>query len=125
LIGKNKDFAELSGINVGKFMLIIAFIAGAFSGLSVFGEVLGVYHRVYNGFSSNLGFYGMTAALIGGDSVFGLIAGALILGALQSGSISLATMTDTQSEIVLVVQGFVMLFATIKIFKHFSYLKNK
>lgn len=125
MIGKNKDFAELSGINIGKFMLVIAFVAGVFSGLSVYGETLGVYHRVYNGFASNLGFYGMTAALIGGDSIFGLVAGALILGSLQSGSISLATMTNTQSEIVLIVQGFVMLFATIKIFKHFSDSRKK
>ncbi len=57
----------------------------------------------------------MTAALIGSGSIPGLIAGALILGALQSGSVSLSVMTNVQSELVLVVQGFVMLFATIKV----------
>lgn len=120
LIGKNPIFAKLSGINISKYVLVVAFIGGAFSGLSISGEIFGAYHRVYNGFAANLGFYGMTAALIGGDSVLVLVLGALLLGSLQSGSISLSVMTDVPSELVLVVQGFVMLFATIKIFRHFQ-----
>ena len=59
----------------------------------------------------------MTAALIGSQSTSGLIFGGIILGALQSGSVSLTVMTDVSSDMVLVVQGFVMLFATVNILR--------
>lgn len=120
IVGYNPKFAKASGINTIRLILIVAFIGGAFSGLSVVGEIFGVYHKVYNGFVENLGFYGMTAALIGSKSTIGLVLGALILGSLQSGSVTLSVMTNVPSEIVLVVQGFVMLFATINIVQYFS-----
>lgn len=62
----------------------------------------------------------MTAALIGSKSTLGLVLGALILGSLQSGSVTLSVMTDVPSELVLVVQGFVMLFATVNVMQYFT-----
>lgn len=115
MVGKNSEFARANGIKVKRIILISCFIGGAFSALSAVGEILGVYHHLYDGFAENLGFYGMTAALIGGQSTVGLIFGGVILGALQSGSVSLTVMTDVSSDMVLVVQGFVMLFATVNV----------
>ncbi len=117
MIGYNPSFSKASGIKTIRMILIAAFLGGAFSAISSTGEIFGVYHRIYNGFVENLGFYGMTAALIGSQSTIGLVLGSLILGALQSGSVSLSVMTDTPSELVLVVQGLVMLFATINVGK--------
>lgn len=119
IVGFNENFARASGIDTIKLILIVSFLGGAFSALSASGEILGEYHRIYTGFARNLGFYGMTAALIGSRSTIGLVLGALILGALQSGSVSLSVKTDVPSELVLVVQGFVMLFATINILQYF------
>lgn len=117
MTGRNADFAKANGIRVRKIILSACFLGGAFSALSAVGEILGIYHRVYDGFAENLGFYGMTAALIGSQSTSGLIFGGIILGALQSGSVSLTVMTDVSSDMVLVVQGFVMLFATVNILR--------
>lgn len=120
IVGFNQRFAKASGMNTIRLILIVAFLGGAFSGISVAGEIFGVYHKVYNGFVENLGFYGMTAALIGSKSTLGLVLGALILGSLQSGSVTLSVMTDVPSELVLVVQGFVMLFATVNVMQYFT-----
>ena len=117
MTGRNADFARANGIRVRRIILAACFMGGVFSALSAAGEILGVYHRVYDGFAENLGFYGMTAALIGSQSAIGLIFGGIILGALQSGSVSLTVMTDVSSDMVLVVQGFVMLFATVNILR--------
>lgn len=115
MVGNNVKFAKVNGINTNRLILIVAFLGGTFSAVSIAGEMFGVYHRLYNGFAQNLGFYGMTAALIGGDSVIGLLFGALILGGLQSGAVTLSVATNVPSEMVLVVEGFVMLFATVNI----------
>ena len=122
MVGENRHFAKASGIKTIRLVLIVSFLGGAFSALSASGEIFGIYHKVYNGFAENLGFYGMTAALIGSQSAVGLVCGfsIIILGALQSGSINLSVMTDVPSEMVLVVQGFVMLFATVNVLLMFS-----
>lgn len=125
IVGYNPNFAKASGMNTTRLILIVAFLGGAFSGISVAGEIFGVYHKVYNGFVENLGFYGMTAALIGSKSTIGLVLGSLILGSLRSGSVTLPVMTDVPSELVLVVQGFVMLFATINVMQYFTAALHK
>lgn len=117
MVGKNAEFARANGIKIKRIILISCFLGGAFSALSAVGEILGIYHHLYDGFAENLGFYGMTAALIGGQSTLWLIFGGIILGALQSGSVSLTVMTDVSSDMVLVVQGFVMLFATVNVLR--------
>ena len=71
------------------------------------------------------GFNGMTAALIGKDSTLGIIFGSLILGALQSGAVTLSVETSVQAEMVQVVKGFVMLFATINILRYLLQSRRK
>ena len=70
-------------------------------------------------------FNGMTAALIGKDSTLGIIFGSLILGALQSGAVTLSVETSVQAEMVQVVKGFVMLFATINILRYLLQSRRK
>ncbi len=115
MVGKNVDFAKASGLHTMRLMLVVSLLGGALAGLAATGEVLGVYHKVYNAYADGMGFMGMTAALIGKGSAFGMLLGALLLGALQSGAVNLSVMTDTPAEMVLVVRGFVMLLATINI----------
>lgn len=86
---------------------------------------MGVYHKVYNNFAVDMGFNGMTAALIGKDSTLGIIFGSLILGALQSGAVTLSVETSVQAEMVQVVKGFVMLFATINILRYLLQSRRK
>ncbi len=78
-----------------------------------------VYKSFYHNYADGMGFTAMTAALIGNQSVGGTIFGALLLGALQSGSIGLSASKGASPEIVILVRGFVMLLGTINILQLF------
>ena len=49
----------------------------------------------------------------------------LLLGALQSGSVNLTVSTSVQAEIVNVIKGFVMLFATVNLLQYFRGTKKE
>ena len=51
--------------------------------------------------------------------------GSLLLGALQSGSVNLTVSTSVQAEIVNVIKGFVMLFATVNLLQYFRGTKKE
>ncbi|NMC80925.1 MAG: hypothetical protein GYA59_16300 [Chloroflexi bacterium] len=70
---------------------------------------------MYDGFAAGMGFNGITAALIGKETPAGMVLGALMLGALQGGSVLLSVETNTPAEMVQVVQGFIMFFATLNV----------
>ena len=65
------------------------------------------------------------AALIGKESPLGMVLGSLLLGALQSGSVNLTVSTSVQAEIVNVIKGFVMLFATVNLLQYFRGAKKE
>lgn len=117
VVGKNRKFAEASGLPVMRIMLTAAAIGGALTGLCAIGEMLGYYHIIYADFAANMGYNGMTAALLGGGGPIGMLLGALLLGALRSGSVLLTVTTNVPSELIDCVQGFVMFFATISIIR--------
>lgn len=120
MVGSNVSFAKMCGLHDMRLMLTVSMLGGALAGLAAAGEVLGVYHKVYNAYADGMGFMGMTAALIGKGNAIGMALGSLLLGALQSGAVNLSVITDTPAEMVLVVRGFVMLLATINILQFFS-----
>lgn len=125
MIGKNTKFARACGLPTTKIILTAAFIAGVIVGFATVGEVMGVYHIVYDNFPTGMGFSGMTAALIGQHHPIGIVLGAIIIGALQSGSVLLSIDTNVPAEIVQVVQGFVMFFATVNLIRHVKRSKGQ
>lgn len=124
-IGKNPLFAKASGMPSLKVLLTSSLVAGALTGLVACGEILGYFHVLIENYATNMGFNGMTSALIGAQGPIGMVLGAILLGALKSGSVLLTVLTNTPSEIVDCVQGFVMFFATVAIFKKTNFGKNK
>ena len=54
-----------------------------------------------------------------------MVLGSLLLGALQSGSVNLTVSTSVQAEIVNVIKGFVMLFATVNLLQYFRGAKKE
>jgi simple sugar transport system permease protein len=113
MVGKNSRFAQISGINSSRVIISAALIGGALSGLVAAGEILGVYHILYDGYAAGMGNNGIIAGLIGQNTPIGMILSSLVLGSLQSGSVLLSVNTNVPIQIIQVVQGFVMLFATI------------
>lgn len=120
MIGYNPSFAQANGIRTIRVVLVVSLLGGALAGIAASGEVLGIYHKMYRAYADGMGFSAMTAALIGKQGPVGMVLGSLLLGALQSGAVNLSVMTDVPPEVVLVVKGFVMLFATINLLQYFS-----
>lgn len=116
IVGQNQKFATASGLPSMRVLLSSAVVGGILAGICAIGEMMGYYHIIYSDFANGIGFNGMTAALLGGHNAIGMFAGALLLGALKSGSVMLTIITDVPSELVDCVQGFVMFFATISLF---------
>lgn len=125
MIGKNPAFAASNGLHTIKIMLIVSMLGGALAGLTASGEVLSIYHETYSAYADGMGFTSMTAALIGQGGAIGMLFGSLLLGALSSGAVNLSISTDTPPEMVLVVRGFVMLFATISLLQYFQRNKSR
>ncbi len=115
IVGKNQTFAEAMGIPSMKVILSSVVLGGVITGICAIGEMLGYYHIIYGDFAADMGFNGMTAALLGMNNGIGMVFGALILGALKSGSVLLTVVTSIPAELVDCVRGFVMFFATISL----------
>lgn len=115
MIGKNSRFADFCGVSSKRVLVRAAIIGGAFSGLAAASEILCHYHCLYNNFASgDLAFMGIAAALLASDSPIGIIFASLVLGTMKSGAIRIATRTNISAELILVIIGLIMLFATIR-----------
>ena len=72
---------------------------------------MGVHHRLILGFSSGFGFVGIAVALMGRNRPLGIVLAALLFGALYQGGSELAfDIPQITREMVVVVQGLVILF---------------
>ncbi|PAT01691.1 sugar ABC transporter permease [Candidatus Izimaplasma bacterium ZiA1] len=115
-IGKNRDFSEATGMNVGKKIIIIFIISGALSGLAGAGHMMSDQMRFTMSFSGNpgLGWDGMLISLLGMHSPLGIIVAAVFYSALITGSESIAVFTSVPREIILIIQSLIILFLSIK-----------
>ena len=87
-------------------------ISGGLAGLVGINDIMGVHHRLILGFSNGFGFVGIAVALMGRNHPIGIIAAALLFGALYQGGSELAFDIPTITrEMVVVIQGLIILFS--------------
>lgn len=111
-IGKNPEAAAFAGVHVGRLKVQAICLSGAIAGMIGVNEVMGAQHRVLLELAAGYGFTGIAVALIGANHPAGIIPAAILFGALQQGGASLAFMFPTVSrDVVVIVQGLVILFA--------------
>jgi simple sugar transport system permease protein len=103
--GDNPEAARFAGINVQSCQMGALMISGALAGLAGGVEVLGTFHRLYDGFSPGYGFDGIPIAMLAGGNPYGVFIGSLLFGALRVGSISMQSKAGVASQIVSVIQG--------------------
>ena len=115
-IGKNPEFAEATGMRVGKKIIILMLISGALSGLAGAGWMMSDQFKYTLSFSANpgLGWDGMLIALLGGHSPGGILAAAIFYAALKTGSDSINMYTSVPKEIISIIQGLIILFLAVK-----------
>lgn len=108
--GMNPGAARYAGLNLKRNALLSMFIAGAFAGLAGCCEILGVQLRLYQEFSSNLGFDGIAVALLGSNHPVGIFLSALLFGMLKSGSNKMQMSAQVPMSLVQIIQALVILF---------------
>src|SRR5207247_11003372 len=89
-----------AGINSGKTRIIALSLAGGLAGLVGVAEVLGNAGKFKVGFSPEYGFMGIAVALLGRNRPLGVVAAALLFGALHKGTadLDLGTGHDTHEQ---------------------------
>ncbi len=108
-VGENETASEAAGINSKTTRILAMTIAGGLAGLVGVGEVLGSAERFKMGFSPGYGFIGIAVALLGRSRPLGIIASAILFGALHKGSADLDLETEKVTrDLSQVLQAFVM-----------------
>jgi len=111
VVGQNPQAAVYAGISPQRTILVAMIISGALAGCLGVNELMGSEHRILLDFPGGAGFVGIAVALMGRNSPIGILAAALLFGALYQGGSQLAfDMPHVNRDMVVLIQGFVILF---------------
>ena len=109
-VGLNSSAAQYAGIRVARTIILTMMIAGLLAGMGGAVETQGINGRFQPGFNTGLGFDGITVALLGKTSPFGVIPAALLLGAMRAGSSQMQFDAGVAAEITDVITAFILFF---------------
>jgi simple sugar transport system permease protein len=108
--GSSRSAAVYAGFSLPGLTWSVMLIAGALAGLAGGIEVLGLHHRLIEGFSTGFGFKAVTVALLGALEPVAIVPAALFVGLLEAGSLSMQRQIGVPSALVAVIEGLTMLF---------------
>ncbi|MEZ5669985.1 MAG: ABC transporter permease [Alphaproteobacteria bacterium] len=111
-VGANETAAVYGGISRTKVIITAMLISGALAGFIALNEVMGASGRLINDYVNGAGFVGIAVALMGRNHPVGIVLAALLFGALYQGGTELQfEMPDISREMVIAIQGLVIMFA--------------
>jgi ABC-type uncharacterized transport system permease subunit len=109
-VGQSESAARSSGTDTAAVKIIAMTLAGGLAGMVGVGEVLGNSGNFRLGFSAEYGFLGIAVALLGRNQPLGIVAAALLFGALHKGAAALDMDTEhVTKELSLILQALVIL----------------
>jgi general nucleoside transport system permease protein len=110
-VGTNPDAAKAAGMGVAGTYLLTMALAGGLAGMAGTVNVLGrESYSVTGGFYSQVGFDAIALALVGRSRPGGVVAAALLFGALKAGSTGMQATTSIPVDIIVVIQAFIIVF---------------
>ncbi|WP_025272080.1 ABC transporter permease [Haloglycomyces albus] len=108
-VGSNSHASETAGMNVGRTFTTTMGVGGLLAGLGGAVLVLGLDpYRIDPGTAVEYGFDGITVALLGRAHPGGIVAAALLFGALKSGTLYMQPAVPTEMSTLL--QAIIVLF---------------
>ncbi len=112
VVGQNESAAVYGGMSPARQIMLAMTISGALAAGVALNEIMGSQHRLILGFTGGFGFVGIAVALMGRNHPIGIILAALLFGALYQGGSELSfDMPRISRDMVVVIQGLVILFA--------------
>ncbi|MGG7565063.1 ABC transporter permease [Rhodovulum sp. DZ06] len=110
--GANPTAANYAGISATKIIVVAMCISGALAGMMALNPVMGDQNRLFLDVAGGAGFVGIAVALMGRAHPLGVALAALLFGVLYQGGAELAfEMPTITRDMVVVIQGLVVLFA--------------
>ncbi len=109
LINAGPRLATYLGLDVKRLMTSGFCLAGALAGLAGAIQIMGVTSRLEPGISSNYGYSGILVAFLAGGTVLGVVAGAVLYGALIIGGLALQG-NGVSFDVSTIVQALIVLF---------------
>lgn len=108
--GKSRRAANYAGFSVAGITWRVMLTSGAMAGLGGGAEILGLHHRLIEGFSNGFGFKAVTVALLGALEPAVTIPAALFVGFLETGALAMQRQIGVPSSLVTVIEAITMLF---------------
>ncbi len=109
--GQNQAAAVYAGISPPRIIVQAMLLSGALAGCLGLNELLGLQHRILIDFPSGAGFVGIAVALMGRNHPVGIFLAAVLFGGLTQGGSQLSfDMPEINRDMVVVIQGLVILF---------------
>jgi simple sugar transport system permease protein len=111
VVGQNPRAAVFAGISPPRTILVAMLISGGLAGCLGVNELMGSQHRILLDFPGGAGFVGIAVALMGRNHPLGILAASLLFGALYQGGSELSfDMPHVNRDMVVMIQGLVILF---------------
>jgi general nucleoside transport system permease protein len=107
--GFNRSAARYAGIDVGRRLVLSAFLGGGLGGLAGMVEVLGSQHRLMDGISGGVGFVGIVVALLARLNPIAVIPTAILYGGMSVGADAMQRRASIPSSITFILQSLAVL----------------
>lgn len=107
--GSAPEAGRHSGIPLERAVWKAMFYSGGLCGVAGAVQLMGISHILYEQFSPGWGYTAIAVALLGALHPAGVVAAALVLGALQAGSGSMQRDANVSAVLVYAVQGIIIL----------------
>jgi simple sugar transport system permease protein len=108
-IGSSAGSAEAGGVSIGGTQIKIFLISGALAGLVGLNHILGDTAYLGSNYETGLGFAGIAVAFLGRNHPAGIPLAAVLFGMLLRGQDGLAILTELPIEILIILQGILIL----------------
>ncbi|UFU05611.1 ABC transporter permease [Ruania halotolerans] len=109
-VGANAHAARTAGISVNRVFVMVMVAAGMLAGAGGAMQILGVEGTFRASSAGSIGFDAITVALLGRNRPGGIVASAMLFGALRAGAALMQTEANTPVDIILVIQAVIVLF---------------
>ncbi|WP_332302190.1 ABC transporter permease [Rhizobium sp. GR12] len=111
-LGVSPSAAIYAGIPYARTVVIAMLISGGLAGMMALNPVMGASARLQVEFVGGAGFVGIAVSLMGRSHPLGILFSALLFGILYQGGADLSfEMPNITREMIVVIQGLVILFA--------------
>jgi simple sugar transport system permease protein len=109
-VGANPDAARYAGMSPRSLVMLTMAICGLLAGLAGAAEILGISGYMPAGYSTTVGFDGITVALLGRTNPVGVLLAGVLLGAMRAGSGLMQIQAGVPAQMIDVLQGVILFF---------------